>query len=119
MGDRRHTVVETPGFIAQAKREGMSDDERVDLVSFLAENPTSGDLIVGSGGCRKLRFARAGGGRSGGYRAVTFFEGEDGRVFLLAMLAKGSRANFSATEVKAMADATAMIKAAMRAARKR
>ena len=40
----------------------MSDDEIAALVSFIAENPMAGDEIVGTGGCRKIRFAGRGKG---------------------------------------------------------
>jgi hypothetical protein len=50
----------------------MTEDEIDNLVDFLAENPTAGDLIVGTGGCRKLRVAGRGKGKSGGYRTITF-----------------------------------------------
>jgi len=41
-------------------------------------------------------------GKSGGYRVVTLFGGGHMPVFLLAVLAKRSRANFSDEEVAAM-----------------
>lgn len=111
-----HTVVELQAFQRQAKAEGMTENEVTDLINFVSQNPEAGDLIVGSGGCRKLRFARSGGGRSGGYRVVTLFEGDDGQIYLIAVLAKGSRANFSAAEVSAMSNFATAIKAARRKA---
>lgn len=52
-------VIETPEFIA-ATRKLMSDEERARLVDYLAHNPTEGDLITGTGGVRKLRWALEG-----------------------------------------------------------
>ena len=49
------SVVETPEFMS-ATRKLMTDEERVLLVDYLAYNPTSGDLIPGTGGVRKLRW---------------------------------------------------------------
>lgn len=37
----------------------LSDGERNDLISYLAFNPLAGDLVVGTGGVRKVRFAAA------------------------------------------------------------
>jgi hypothetical protein len=51
------TVVETPEFLAQA-RGLLTERERSELVDFLARNPTAGDLMQGTGGARKLRWAR-------------------------------------------------------------
>src|SRR6516162_9126260 len=58
----------------------MTDDEIADLVSFLAENPMAGDEMTGTGGCRKLRLAGRGKGKSGGYRTITFYSGNDAGV---------------------------------------
>ena len=68
-----HTVAELRSFSRAAERAGMSQDEITDLVLFLAENPTAGDEMVGTGGCRKLRLAGRGKGKSGGYRTITFY----------------------------------------------
>jgi hypothetical protein len=50
-------------------------------------NPTVGDLIPGSGGCRKVCWGREGMGKRGGARVI-YFNGEDGRVWLLIVYAK-------------------------------
>jgi hypothetical protein len=100
-----HTVIETPAYLADAKQEGMTSDEMAAAVDLIAANPQAGDLLVGSGGCRKVRIAGRGKGKSGGYRVVTFFAGEDVPVFLVAVLSKGSRATFSAAERNAMRQA--------------
>lgn len=63
----------------------------------------AGDLIVGSGGCRKIRIPGKGRGKSGGYCVVTYFASEDIPVFMLSVLSKGSRANFNRAELNGMA----------------
>ncbi len=99
------TVIETPAYLSSAKEEGMTSDEMTTAVSLVAANPRAGDRIVGSGGCRKVRVPGRGKGKSGGYRVVTFFTDEDVPVFMLAVLSKGSRANFSKLERIAMKQA--------------
>ena len=98
-----NTVAYTAGFLAQAKSEGVSEAELAALERMIAVDPTVGELIVGSGGCRKVRLAGKGRGKSGGYRVVTFFAHAARPVYLVAMLAKGRRENFDAREVAAMA----------------
>ena len=50
------TVVETNSYIQSA--DGiLSSDERAEIVDMVAENPTCGDIIRGSNGVRKVRFA--------------------------------------------------------------
>jgi hypothetical protein len=57
------SVVETPEFLA-ATRRIMDDDECGVLVDYLARNPLAGDLIPGTGGVRKLRWALEGRGKA-------------------------------------------------------
>lgn len=97
-------VVETPDYMADAKAAGLSDAERAEIVELLANDPTAGDLIVGTGGARKLRVAGRGKGKSGGYRVVTYFGGTDIPVFLLAVFSKGDRVNLTKAERNALRD---------------
>jgi hypothetical protein len=92
------TVIETPAFLASAKDEKLTEVEREEIVSFIAKNPTAGDLMVGTGDARKVRFAGRGKGKSGGYRIITFFAAEDIPVFLLDIYSKDSQANLSKAE---------------------
>lgn len=73
----------------------MSDAEREAAIDLIAFKPFAGELIVGSGGCRKVRVAGRGKGKSGGYRVVTYFGGVDIPIFLVAVLSKGSASNFN------------------------
>ena len=50
------TVVETNRFLKDAKSV-MSDSEREQLVAFVAANPEAGEVIVETGGVRKVRWA--------------------------------------------------------------
>jgi hypothetical protein len=93
-----HTVCELPAFRRRAKEAGMSDEEISGLIEFLAENPMAGDEIEGTGGCRKVRVAGRGKGKSGGYRIITFFSGETLPVFLITVFSKGARADLSKAE---------------------
>lgn len=109
-----HTVVETPSYLASAKEEGMTADEMRTVVDAVSADPKAGDLIVGSGGCRKLRIAGKGKGKSGGFRIVSYFVADDLPVFLVAVLAKGTRANFNRAETAAMAKMTKALAAGIR-----
>jgi hypothetical protein len=92
------TTIQTPGFLADAKDAGLSEDERNRIADYLAANPTVGDVIPGAGGARKVRFAGRGKGKSGGYRVVTFYAGIDIPVFLLGLFGKGDKVNLSQAE---------------------
>src|SRR5258705_11661145 len=86
------TVVETPEFLAQA-RGLLTEQERSELVDFLARNPTAGDLMQGTGGARKLRWGAKGKGKSGGARVITFFGGPGAPRVPVTDLGKGEGAN--------------------------
>lgn len=93
-----HTVIETPTFLAS----GIPDDERAEIVRYLAENPEAGEIMPGTGGARKLRFAMPGKGKRGSYRTVHYFGGDDVPVFLLAALKKNERTDLSQAEKNAL-----------------
>ena len=52
------TVVETPLFQKFAS-EIWTEDERLEFIDWLALNPDAGDVVPGTGGCRKVRWSRA------------------------------------------------------------
>jgi len=93
-----HTVVETPSYLADVKAARLTEAEREAVVEIVANNPHAGDEIAGTGGARKLRVAGRGKGKSGGYRVITFYSGEDVPVFLLTLYSKGEKANLSKAE---------------------
>ena len=94
------SVVETLEFQRRA-RAIMSDAERMELIDFVARNPNTGVSI--GGGVRKFRFARDGGGKSGGYRVIHFFSPDDETpIFLLTVFAKSEKANLTKTETEAV-----------------
>jgi hypothetical protein len=61
-----------------------------------------GDVIPGTGGARKYRFAGRGKGKSGGYRIVTYYAGDDIPVAIMALINKGERAGLSQAECNAL-----------------
>lgn len=91
-------MLTTATFERQAAQAGLSDEEVSLIVSVLAADPQAGDLIPGSGGARKLRFARRGEGKSGGFRTIHYFGGDDMPIFLLALVDKRQRGDLSAAE---------------------
>lgn len=93
-----HTVCETHQFQKAAAEAGMTPDEVARLALLLSENPDAGDLIAGTGGARKLRFAPPGRGKRGGYRVVTYFWADDIPVFLMDVYAKGDKTDLTGAE---------------------
>jgi hypothetical protein len=99
------TVVELPEFLRRAKVI-MSDEDRSALVDYIAANPEAGVSL--GGGLRKVRIARQGGGKSGGYRTIYVFGGVHIPIFLVTVFAKNERDNLTKAE---QAELIAMSKA--------
>jgi hypothetical protein len=89
------TVAETPVFVRYASKV-WSDAERQEFINFIAANPEAGDIIRGSGGCRKVRWSRSGTGKSGGARVIYFLAAE-GTVWLLIVYSKAKFDNLPAS----------------------
>ena len=91
------TVAELPEYLRTAGKL-LADADRRAIVDFLAARPGAGDLIEGTGGVRKLRWARDGRGKSSGVRVIYYFHSEAMPLYLLTMFAKNERANLSKAE---------------------
>ncbi len=110
------TVAETPTFTRQASKL-FTDDEKRELIDFLAANPLAGDVIPGTGGVRKLRFRAAGAGKRGGARVVYYHVGEDSPLYALLAYAKSARTDLTPEERRAVATLAASIKTEARSNR--
>ncbi len=54
--------------------------------------------MQGTGGCRKLRFAKRGKGKRGGYRTITSYSGNEMPVFLITVSEKGEKSTLTRAE---------------------
>lgn len=89
------TVAETEVFMRYASAI-WTDVERNAFIAWIASNPETGDLIPGSGGCRKVRWSRAGTGKRGGARVI-YFLAQDAAIWLLIAYTKSKFDNLPAT----------------------
>ena len=96
-----HAVVETPEYLSRAESL-LSEAERAAFADWIAAHPTAGDLIPGTGGARKVRWAAKGKGKRGGARVITYFAGQSMPVFLLSVFAKGQQADLAMAERNAL-----------------
>ena len=93
------TVVETPLFQRQWPMY-WTEEERGSFAAYLAEHPGAGDVFPGSGGLRKVRWKRAGSGKSGGVRVIYFTRRSEGKVVLLTLYAKAKLDNLTGSQLK-------------------
>lgn len=98
------TVVYTSVFLKAASQLGVDEEEMMRIVSAIAADPVSGDVVQGTGGARRRRFAKGRSGKSGGYRTIHFFGGLDIPVFLLTIYGKGDKANLTKAERNGLAE---------------
>jgi hypothetical protein len=96
------TVVETPMYLRAAKAF-YGEAEQEEIVLTIAADPEAGELMPGTGGYRKLRFARPGMGKRGGARVIYLYGGEDFPIFLITVYAKSEKGNLSKAEQNALA----------------
>lgn len=82
-----YTIIETHTFSRYA-REIWQEDERQAFITWIAENPLSGDVIPGTHGLRKVRWSRARMGKRGGARVIYYNLLEDGCIWLLIAYTK-------------------------------
>jgi len=93
------SVTELAGYNRRAD-ELLTEAEQDAVIDLVAYNPRSGDLIAGTGGLRKLRVGRGGGGKRGGARVIYYFYNEDVPVLLMAIYAKNDKADLSERDKK-------------------
>jgi len=93
------TVVETTLFQRQWPNY-WTEEERGEFAAYIAEHPSAGDVIPESGGIRKLRWKRAGSGKSGGVRVIYFTRNAEGEVVLLTLYAKSKIDNITGPKLK-------------------
>ena len=81
------TFVETRLFSRLAD-EYLGTEGLLALQVYLQQQPDAGDLVRGSGGVRKLRWALPGRGKSGGLRVIYYLRLRQGQIWLLTLYPK-------------------------------
>jgi hypothetical protein len=102
------TVVELPEYIRKSERL-LNEEERDNVLEHIARNPRTGALVTGTGGVRKMRWARKGMGKSGGVRIIYFFYNENIPVFLLTAFGKNEKTNLTKAECNELAKLTTLL----------
>lgn len=97
------TIIESPLF-SKLWPDYWSEEERGEFAAFIANSPEAGAVIPGSGGCRKIRWTRAGAGKRGGVRVIYTARLARGAVVLLVIYAKSARENIPAHVLRKIAE---------------
>jgi hypothetical protein len=104
---------ESPPF-TRYLRDYLADEEYGRLQYLVAQNPELGDMMPGTGGFRKLRWAdpRRGKGRRGGLRIIYYYFPAEQQIWLMTLYGKDEVDDLTAGEKRALSAAiTAELKA--------
>ncbi len=101
--------IEAPAFTRHIA-EYLDDESYAALQNELAENPEAGDVMPGTGGFRKVRWAdpRRGKGRRGGLRVIYYYFLSDFQILLVTIYGKDEAADLTPSEKKALKDTAAV-----------
>ncbi|MCS6910642.1 MAG: type II toxin-antitoxin system RelE/ParE family toxin [Anaerolineales bacterium] len=80
----------------------MTDDEYRKLQSLLANHPTIGAVIPGSGGLRKVRWGLRGRGKQGGVRVIYYWAARQAKLLMLLVYPKNERDDLSAEQLRVL-----------------
>ena len=97
------TVVESPLF-TKYWSDYWSEEEHGEFMAFIAGNPEAGDVVPGSGWCRKVRWGAAGKGKRGGVRVVYTTRLANGVIVALVIYGKGAVDNIPAHILRQIAE---------------
>ena len=98
------TIIETPTF-QRLWPAYWTEEERAEFAAYLAQFPEAGDVVKGSGGVRKVRWARQGGGKSGGVRVIYYNRLASGEVVLIFVYAKNEFDSIAGEKLKELKNA--------------
>ncbi len=103
-----HTIVELPEYKKRAEKL-LAGEENKQIISYLAEHPKAGVLMQGTGGVRKLRWAKEGRGKSAGVRVIYYYHSESTPLFMLTLFGKNEKANLSKAECNMLGTLTKIL----------
>jgi len=98
--------VEAPSFTRHLQ-DCLNEDQYRKLQNRLAADPEMGDVVSGSGGFRKMRWAdaRRGKGQRSGLRIIYYYFAMDQQIWLMTLYAKDEAADLTAGEKKTLKNA--------------
>ena len=97
------TIIESPLF-TKLWPDYWSEEEHGEFATYLASSPEAGNLIPGSGGCRKIRWTRPGMGKRGGVRVIYTVRLKSGVVVLLTIYSKSAQDNIPSHVLRKIAE---------------
>ncbi|TFY96078.1 hypothetical protein DYL61_01240 [Pseudomonas nabeulensis] len=95
--------IESPAFTEDLATL-LSEESYGEFQAFLAENPAAGDVIQGTNGLRKIRWAVPERGKSGGVRVIYYHLCRAYQIRLILIYRKGIKDDLSLTERRVLSE---------------
>ncbi len=95
--------IETPLF-TKSIQHVMSDDDLRQLQMSLSLYPSTGRVIPGSGGLRKIRWVGSGKGKRGGLRVIYYWIVSQDQIYLLYAYKKSQQEDLTSEQLKSLKD---------------
>jgi len=96
----KRVFIETIEFQTCWKELGMTEEDVRLFQNYLLECPDVGPVIQGTGGVRKVRWARQDKGKSGGIRIIYIDLRNRETIWLITAFSKNEQVSLSSTEKK-------------------
>ncbi len=104
------TVVEHAHYLKKAEKL-LTSGQMEEIANEVAANPQVGEMMRGTGGFRKLRYAGVKNrGKSGGMRVIHLFVANEGEVHIIDIFEKAEKENLTKEERNELAEIAALLK---------
>lgn len=87
-------------FFTSAAKSYLNEDQLAELQEYIAKTPDRGDLIPGTGGVRKLRYAYDSLGKRGGLRVIYYVREQESHIWLIAVYGKNATENMKSSTLE-------------------
>ena len=95
-------IFRTKTFIKAVRKLGAAEEEVRAVENEIATNHTAGDVIAGTSGARKIRFAIGGKGKRGGGRAIYVALVREDTAYMITAYSKAARDDLTEDDKKAI-----------------
>ena len=106
----KREFIETSSFTKKWFALGFTDDDLAELQQFLLKNPEAGDIMVGTGGLKKIRVAFQGRGKSRSSRVCYVDFATFAKTYLIQVFSKEEQSNLTDAEKNAVKKVIGILK---------